>query len=318
MALTRAGDLSEGELTLTPEELQRLVVDVSKAGDASRGEQVYRRQGLSCVGCHAIGGAGGMVGPDLTSIGASAPVDYLIESIWFPNRKIKEGYHSILLETKDGQEVSGVLVREGDAEVVVRTASNQELAVPKQNIQERRAAGSLMPAGLIDYLAPQERLDLFKFLSELGKPGRFDASRGNVARYWKARPGIHTLEQFGEAEFVSSDLKQKEWVPLTSLVDGRVHFDDLQNIWREKWWASVPGVYVATRLQVPEDGRVEFKLEGAKTAAVWLDGKVVAPGEAIAVVLPAGMHQLVVRLDSRQLPETFRVESSGGTFLVNF
>ena len=35
-----------------------------------------------------------------------------------------------------------------------------------------------------------ERIDLFRFLSELGKPGAFDATKGNVARVWRVRPGI--------------------------------------------------------------------------------------------------------------------------------
>jgi len=39
-------------------------------------------------------------------------VDYLVESIFYPNRKIKEGYHAVVLETQDGQELSGILVRE--------------------------------------------------------------------------------------------------------------------------------------------------------------------------------------------------------------
>ena len=33
-----------------------------------------------------------------------------------------------------------------------------------------------MPAGLVDILTETERLDLFRFLAELGKPGPFDAS----------------------------------------------------------------------------------------------------------------------------------------------
>ena len=38
----------------------------------------------------------------MTSIGASSQVDYLIESVFYPNRKIKEGFHSTVVETKDG------------------------------------------------------------------------------------------------------------------------------------------------------------------------------------------------------------------------
>ena len=59
-----------------------------KRGDPTRGEAVFRRKDLACFKCHAIAGAGGQVGPDLASVGASAPVDYLIDSLLQPNKAI--------------------------------------------------------------------------------------------------------------------------------------------------------------------------------------------------------------------------------------
>src|SRR5205085_1535171 len=169
---------------LTDAELGKIAAQV-KNGDPARGEQVYRRKELSCMVCHAIGGAGGRVGPDLTSIGASAQVDYLVESILAPNKKVKEGYHSIQVTTKDGEELSGIPVRENNEELVLRDTSNKEISVPKKNIETRKIGGSIMPAGLVDFLTEGERLDLFRFLSELGKPGAYDATKGNVARVWR-------------------------------------------------------------------------------------------------------------------------------------
>ena len=60
----------------------------------TRGEAVFRRKDLTCLKCHSIAGAGGLVGPDLVSIGASAQVDYLVESLLVPNKAVKEGYHA--------------------------------------------------------------------------------------------------------------------------------------------------------------------------------------------------------------------------------
>jgi len=39
-------------------------------GDVAAGKKVYEAQG--CAGCHAISGTGGMVGPELTKVGADA------------------------------------------------------------------------------------------------------------------------------------------------------------------------------------------------------------------------------------------------------
>ena len=71
-------------------------------GDPVRGEAVFRRKELQCLACHGTGGAGGQVGPDLTSIGASAPVDYLVESLLIPNKAVKEGYHAVRIVTANG------------------------------------------------------------------------------------------------------------------------------------------------------------------------------------------------------------------------
>ncbi len=120
VALTRGADLESAGLGLTDAEMKEIAVRAAHDGNAARGETIFRRKDISCLSCHAIGGAGGKVGPDLTSIGASAPVDYLIESVFYPNRKIKEGYHSILIETKDGDEFSGILVRENSEQLVLR------------------------------------------------------------------------------------------------------------------------------------------------------------------------------------------------------
>jgi putative heme-binding domain-containing protein len=184
-ALTRGADLEGETQSLSASEIQHLAASVSTEGDPIRGEKIFRRKDLACVTCHSIGGVGGKVGPDLTSIGASAQVDYLIESVLYPNRKIKEGYHSVIVETKDGMEFSGVTARENVDELVLRDATDKEIVVQKKDIQSRTNGNSLMPAGLVDSLSSKERLDLYRFLSELGKPGAFDASKGNVARCWK-------------------------------------------------------------------------------------------------------------------------------------
>src|SRR5436309_3794966 len=229
LALTRSAGLEDAELTLTAAEIQRIGTSVATQGDAARGEKVFSRPELGCVTCHAIGGVGGKVGPDLTSIGASAPVDYLVESLFYPNRKIKEGYHAVVLETEDGQELSGILVRENNEQLVIRDVSNREVALAKNSVKNRTMGGSLMPSGLIDNLGSQERIDLFRFLSELGKPGPYDASSGGVARSWRVLPAFHTSEQFGLDKIISGDLNGGDWQTVYSLVDGRLMPEDIQS-----------------------------------------------------------------------------------------
>ena len=99
--------------------------------------------------CHAIGGAGGKVGPDLISIGASAPTDYLIESLITPNSKIKENFHAIQVLDIDGQITSGIVIQSDDNALVLRTAKDELVKIQKSNIELQKETRSLMPDGTL-------------------------------------------------------------------------------------------------------------------------------------------------------------------------
>ncbi len=315
--------LSHGQSTqddtqgISDEAMRQLAARVNREGDPARGERVFRRPAVACVSCHAIGGAGGKVGPDLTSIGASSPLDYLIESVFYPNRKIKEGYQSVLVQTKDGQDLSGVFVRETPQELVLRNAANQELAVPKGAIESRAVGGSLMPSGLIDSLPDRDRLDLFRFLSELGKPGRYDASKGNLARAWRLFPLTTQNEQFGEDRIVGGPTDAAGWQTAYSLVDGQLSQADLREPLAPTRFAGAVGLYAATKFESSKAGPVRLRLAGADDRALWIDGKSVKPGQEVTTDLAAGTHTVVVRLDPKKLPENLRLESPDATFLTN-
>ncbi len=72
-ALKTAGRITGEPKPLSAEETASLVADVLSSGNPENGETVFRQSGLSCLKCHAIGGAGGRVGPDLLSFGRECP-----------------------------------------------------------------------------------------------------------------------------------------------------------------------------------------------------------------------------------------------------
>ena len=53
---------------LTPARVAELIDLVEHNGHPARGEAVYSREDMQCITCHAIGGVGGKVGPDMTSL----------------------------------------------------------------------------------------------------------------------------------------------------------------------------------------------------------------------------------------------------------
>jgi putative heme-binding domain-containing protein len=315
LALAKGSGLSADTQAFTGQLIREMAAKAAAQGDPQRGELVYRRSDLACITCHAIGGAGGRVGPDMTSIGASAQPDYLVESLLMPNAKIKEGYHGVVVETKDGQTLSGTVVRESGAELVLRGTANQELVIAKSNIESRnQASASLMPAGLLDPLDETEQLDLVAFLSRLGKPGEFDASKGGVARKWRLANIVHTDQQNGQADWMwKTPLQNKRWTEVLSRVNGDLTRTLMENATKANMWSSKIAVLASTEVQLAQPGTVRFQLTASKGAELWVDGsRVNGP-----VSLGAGTHRVVVRIDPNHIPDKIRLETSDAAFVLN-
>ena len=81
----------------------------------------------------------------MTSIGASAPLDYIIESVLAPAVKVKEGYNAVSVTMLDGLVVSGVQVRETAADLVVRDALGKEQSMPKGRSKRRPTSARSCP-----------------------------------------------------------------------------------------------------------------------------------------------------------------------------
>ncbi len=318
IAFAKAGGVAADTTALTAEVIKDLAAKAVASGDPVRGEFVYRRADLACMTCHSIGGAGGKAGPDMTSIGASAPVDYLVESLLLPSAKIKEGYSAINIDTKDGQSLTGTLAQETPDEVVLRNAVNAEVSVAKKNIESRQNGTiSLMPSGLFDNLAEQDKLDLIAFLSRLGKPGEFDASKGGVARRWRIYTLTHTDQQNGLGNSMwEKPLADKMWQPTVALVNGKLTRRVLEEASRRSVWVGTLDIFAATELETAKAGPVKLNLD-AVASEVWIDGKKIGgTGESVAE-LSAGTHRVLVRIDPKKIPDSISLKSPDGTFLAN-
>jgi putative heme-binding domain-containing protein len=169
--LQRAAGLNGEPLRLSDSEVKELVAEVRAQGDPGRGEAVFRRADLNCLACHTVAGEGGKIGPDLSGIGTGQPVDFIIGAVLTPNKEIKEGYQAIEVTTKEGEVYQGYKLRSDPNELVLRDVlQNQEIHLGQRAIQKQTDRGSLMPNGLVDNLTRAELRDLFRYLSELGKP----------------------------------------------------------------------------------------------------------------------------------------------------
>jgi putative heme-binding domain-containing protein len=298
-ALTKAGGLTFGARTLSPKEMEAMIADVTRLGDPARGEAVFRRKDLVCLKCHAIGGAGGQVGPDLSSIGGSAPVDYLIDSLLQPNKAIKENYHSLLVTTTKGQQYSGIKVRETKTELVLRDPEDREVAIPIKDIDERSPGGSLMPDGLTDTLTRGDLVDLMRFLSELGKVGPYAIGPQRVVRRWQAleptREAWTFLRLGGGLSTPAKDERGLQWNPVYTTVSGELPLTDvpLFSLGQDKHAVSL----IRCQVDVTTAGTFIVRLNSPKGLKLWVDQNPVAVKEALEMNLPVGQHLLTFVVD---------------------
>jgi putative membrane-bound dehydrogenase-like protein len=137
-------------------------------GDAERGRTVFTSSKVACATCHAIGNQGGRIGPDLTRVGAIRSGGDILESILFPSSTFAQGYEPFAVETKDGEEYSGILAEQNEQHVVLRTMAGAEINISRSNLKGlRRNSLSIMPEGLDTAMSEQEFRDLLAFLQSL-------------------------------------------------------------------------------------------------------------------------------------------------------
>jgi putative heme-binding domain-containing protein len=169
--LTEIAGTKKEAMRATPEFVAALAKEVRESGDAKHGDEIFHRAEVTCTACHSVGGQGGTIGPSLDSIGSGQPLDFIIGAVIEPQREVKESFEAVEITTKDGRLVQGYKVREANGELVLKdVAQGIETKFAKDQIAARREIGSLMPPGLLERLSREEQRDLFRYLSELGKP----------------------------------------------------------------------------------------------------------------------------------------------------
>jgi len=136
------------------------------SGDARRGAEVYGKTG--CAACHVVDGAGGVVGPDLTAIGALRGPVHLRQSLVEPAAAHPPGYLVAHAVTGDGKEIRGILVNEDVFWILLRDGSGAVYSLEKTESMKiaREPDATLMPS-YASRLTPGELDDLVAYLSTL-------------------------------------------------------------------------------------------------------------------------------------------------------
>jgi putative membrane-bound dehydrogenase-like protein len=125
------------------------------------GRELFLR---TCGPCHKLYGEGGAIGPDITGSNR-ASLDYLLFNVLTPNAEVQDTYKMVVITTRDGRTLSGMVISETDRQVTLRIVGGDPISIRKSEIQSREATGvSLMPPGLFDTLTDPEVIDLVGYL----------------------------------------------------------------------------------------------------------------------------------------------------------
>jgi putative heme-binding domain-containing protein len=125
-----------------------------------------------CFNCHRFNGAGGAVGPDLTTLSGRFSVRDILESVLEPNKVISDQYAAVNVITTSGKVVTGRVVNFSGNQIHINTNMLNPTALEKidrANIESMETSKvSMMPTGLLNTLNENEVLDLFAFLLSRG------------------------------------------------------------------------------------------------------------------------------------------------------
>ncbi|HRK35265.1 MAG TPA: c-type cytochrome [Candidatus Hydrogenedentes bacterium] len=134
--------------------------------DLARGKTVFDK---NCLVCHDVTRKGGLRGPNIEGVGQRG-LERLLQDIVTPSRDVLPSFRTTVLTTKDGEVVSGLIVRETATQWVLLDNQANETIYAKSDVEEaRREWLSPMPSGFGQTLPEAELLDLLAFLLSGGK-----------------------------------------------------------------------------------------------------------------------------------------------------
>ncbi len=140
-------DLPENELTALLTFYRSLTSPASQTtppGDVEAGERLFFGK-ANCHTCH-VRGDGGIVGPDLSAVGARLTLAELQQALQDPGADIADGYDEMEVKLKDGELVRGFARNESDFDLQLQTIDGRFRSIRADQIAEKtRKPGSLMP-----------------------------------------------------------------------------------------------------------------------------------------------------------------------------
>ncbi|WP_437206327.1 hypothetical protein [Planctomicrobium sp. SH664] len=282
----------------TPDQIEGLVKEIAAKGDAKKGEAVFRRNDLGCYRCHSIHKAGGDIGPELSSVGAISPLEFLVHSVNDPDQAIKEAYVTMIVATDDGRIHQGIVASRDASTLLLRDANGKLNAIPIAEIDVEQPGKSLMPQGLTNLMTRDEFVDLVAFLSSLGKPGENEIRK--TPRFQRFRMLTEIPKDLAKSDpsggRLNKAIKEASWVPIYALANGNLPLNEL--IPQNKQTLA----YVYGEVNCTKAGNAVLTVDSMDGLALFVDGKRLIGERESLLTLTPGIHTVVFKIDRSKRP----------------
>jgi putative heme-binding domain-containing protein len=134
-------------------------------GNAANGAKLFEAR---CAACHAVGGRGGRLGPDLSRIGALRSASALAGKVRNPSRGFVAGYRPVTIVLGDGRRIRAVAKNEDAFSIQVMDTAERLHGFRKADVREVvYEPRSLMPPFDAAALSDSDLSDLVAYLSSL-------------------------------------------------------------------------------------------------------------------------------------------------------
>jgi cytochrome c oxidase cbb3-type subunit III len=149
-----------------------------QTGNATRGKELFTGS-AACATCHMIEGKGGRLGPDLTATGTARSVDYIVDSIRNPSRRLAQGiseamkefsqeYETVTVTDERGQKFQGVVLNEDNFTLQMLDTREQLHLFEKDKLRSfDKSRESLMPRYDEKTLPEKDLQDIVAYLLSL-------------------------------------------------------------------------------------------------------------------------------------------------------
>jgi cytochrome c oxidase cbb3-type subunit III len=186
-AMPQNGATQQG-VGMTEEEIWQVIsyirsvqvkTSASPTGNAAHGKELFTGS-AACSTCHMIEGKGGRLGPDLTGTGLSRSLEYVVDSIRNPNRRLAQGiseamkefsqeYETVAVVDERGQKFRGVVLNEDNFTLQMLDTREQLHLLEKDKLRSlEKSRESLMPKYDEETLPDKDLQDIVAYLLSVG------------------------------------------------------------------------------------------------------------------------------------------------------